>query len=913
MDISGRIQVEKTSQRYFYKWFLKSNPELLRRVTCQILLKQKLSHKVACWRLAYLVRVHKPEDKKQDLLWIMRGIMKMQSLIQNKHVLYTKEAVDRMSPRYHNKAFQILKDIIQGYQDRRSKNLRRTMGRFKKMTSRVQKLFKILEIKGKSKVDCAFNRLRNWRSRILAKEGEANSKLKERRREEVVSLCIKRRLEADRRAVLRALLKNLNDYRQKRDRQQQAVNKLQKIIEKNISQKLKAGLEKFKKKAQNERNRESVVKSLKRNFDLKVESAIQKFDFFQQKEADNEREEVKGKRVMFRNLGTKTDDKRWKALWRLRIFGKTQGNNTFVRTLKKKRNFNRLLMSGNNILREALNRLRDNNLRTEHVQVQQLGQKKSMNFVIKRKFAQNLKNALDKLRDFRREEVNEMEQMKLNGNRLARLLIHKSSIFKMNALRKLRNWNRQKENQGRSGLRLILKLNLHKGNSLRKALEKLRSLNRQQDLKGKMEGHENDLQEVKSNFSIRRMIRNLLRSQSDRRAIALERLRNHTRDSEDFEKTQKAKIQRPLGWVVERLLGKKAIAFYKLLRCFGDGDQAFRKRREEIKLGVQDTEEGWLGEEAKKAFANKIKELMGKQPIGNVVVEAVERYVDRKEIGGDMEGVKTVLEGKVGQDHDQERMLNSGAGNITPSANENMRQMFNQMKAGNQNTTAAGAQDPSQVPKIGVIGLIEGLKQSVRAGDPQAQHILAKINNRDKMRIKDLELFMNDRNHSGPYSKLIEFFEETPDLTLYEVSKIVKKNFNKRPKLWSLKEEVDEASDKEKLLKYLERNNIEGKFNDIIREGRAPNARYSEILEKLDGGNRGGAFEEALDYINKNDVRVRDKLVRFVMEMDGKTGGVFKPVLKQVGAHPDLGVAQIYERAKEALDQAKANSQQNPR
>lgn len=914
MDISSRIQVDKTSQRFFYKWFLKSNPEILRQVTNHILIKQKLTNKIACWRLAYLARVHKQRDKKQDLLWIIQGLMKLSGYINRKQMIYKKEGLDRISPRYHNRAFQIMGDIITNYQKRRIENLKRVIQRMKNIGTRVKFFHNILKQKAFGKLERSFNKLKDLKNRSVEKEAAVKSKLKSRRKDEIVAIWFRKRQETERRDALQRLRNFLKNLKEDEQRKKEAVKQLMAKLKNGACNKICQSLKALDHNKRNFQERERVVRDFKRRVNFNLERTFQKLEISKKEEENEEREMLKGQNASIRLLKSRKNETLWRAFWKLRLFNKLKGKKNLLQKLKKSRCLRLLLINTEEAKRRALNQLRENNLLAQHNEIVAHGNKKRLNTILNQKSNSKLHRAFEKLRNANKDQNQKLQIGNNSLNRLSRMILGKSNFLKYLALKRLTDWRRRKKNQTIASLRLFLKLNQKRKSSLRDALEKLIKLNQQESLKEKMEEMGNAVVEVKNNYNVRNLLRNLIKNQIDKKAIALDRLRRFTRAHIANENQQRAKIQKPLAWLVERLMGKKAIAFYKLLRCFGNGDEGYKKRREDIKVGGDSGLDGWLRPSARKAFIQKVSELLGKRPIDNLVIDGVKKYVERKEMGGDMDGVKNVLSG----DHsDSENGYAAGRRNLTGNGTQlkNLKSPSSRKRyltTGSPGTNLK-ANQPNKKQKLGVLNLISGLKQKAESGDPQAEHILNKINNRSNLRLNDHSLFMKDRDETARYSKLIEFMDQTPDLTTYEFAGIIKKNRKKRENLWPIMEEVDEASDKERLLRYLERNNSNGQFDDIIREGRAAGTRFSDLLAKLDSGNRGGAFEKALDFVNNDGVRLRDKLVGFLMEMDGKTGGVFRPLLAQVNQNPELGIAQIYERGQEALNTAKDSSDQNPR
>lgn len=171
----------KTTQQYFYNWYLRSNPMILEKLAWHLIIKQKLSTSIASSRLSYLLKFRLARRRKINNVRLMEGLCRMHHFIEIKRFLHKKSAFDWLNPMNHNGKYFLMDRVWKRYSDRRRQNLKKCVQRFSKMKEKTKKMFAILVQNGGLKINEAFRNLRGFVRQEQSTGNKVDSELKKQK------------------------------------------------------------------------------------------------------------------------------------------------------------------------------------------------------------------------------------------------------------------------------------------------------------------------------------------------------------------------------------------------------------------------------------------------------------------------------------------------------------------------------------------------------------------------------------------------------------------------------------------------------------------------------------------------------------------------------------------------------------
>ena len=162
MAYNQLFKKNKTPQRFFYNWYLRSNPEILKKLAWHLLMKQKMSTSVALYRLTYLLKFKLVKNKKLNDLHLLEGLCWFKNFIEKKNFLNQKKAFDRMNPMNHNGKYFLLERVWKQYNKNRIYNLKKALNKISLGGRTSKKILNLLFSKNNNKLRDAFRNLRGF-------------------------------------------------------------------------------------------------------------------------------------------------------------------------------------------------------------------------------------------------------------------------------------------------------------------------------------------------------------------------------------------------------------------------------------------------------------------------------------------------------------------------------------------------------------------------------------------------------------------------------------------------------------------------------------------------------------------------------------------------------------------------------
>lgn len=157
-------------EKYFYSWFVKANPDILKKLAWHLIIKQKINISVAVFRLSYLAKIQTVR-KKVNNVGLMEKLCWIDNFIQAKRFLDKKMSFDRLNPMHHNGKYFLVDRVWKRYMRLRRENLQKCMRVFTKNTGRIKRMMAILRGKNQMRTLEVFRNLRSF-NRQQQKENE---------------------------------------------------------------------------------------------------------------------------------------------------------------------------------------------------------------------------------------------------------------------------------------------------------------------------------------------------------------------------------------------------------------------------------------------------------------------------------------------------------------------------------------------------------------------------------------------------------------------------------------------------------------------------------------------------------------------------------------------------------------------
>lgn len=238
MGISNKISEKQSTEKYFYQWYVKSRPDLLERVAWNILIKERLSHKVASARLMFLAKFKTKKVKKINFVDYMESFCKLHSFVQRKAVYYKKHAMDRMNPFSHNRAYHVIKKMMKRREKSDCESKRKVLSRLSSRVNKVKQLFNVCSKKEELLKRKVYEVLKERNKNKIEAEHLLKKKSVKEKKEDRLRTLLERRDIKQKGQVIHALKKNNNNL----VKRQQLIKKFAKGINSkkgNLLQKLK--------------------------------------------------------------------------------------------------------------------------------------------------------------------------------------------------------------------------------------------------------------------------------------------------------------------------------------------------------------------------------------------------------------------------------------------------------------------------------------------------------------------------------------------------------------------------------------------------------------------------------------------------------------------------------------------------
>lgn len=224
LNFNEVLRTNKTPQKYFYSWFLKSNPQILQKFAWNLLMKQKLNTKVASSRLLYLCKFKTRTESKINYLKILTGLSSLEQFIQMKRVFQIRNAWNVLSPFCHNGKYYVLQKVWKRYTDRRIDNKKKVLSELRDKANKVKRmmqlLFTNLETRGKE----AFRKLREF----VVESDVIDSQIKDNLLEQKKRVMFKRMLKQGYKDQSREAFEKLRENKNQAQLEHQRKIRLQK-------------------------------------------------------------------------------------------------------------------------------------------------------------------------------------------------------------------------------------------------------------------------------------------------------------------------------------------------------------------------------------------------------------------------------------------------------------------------------------------------------------------------------------------------------------------------------------------------------------------------------------------------------------------------------------------------------------
>lgn len=387
---------------------------------------------------------------------------------------------------------------------------------------------------------------------------------------------------------------------------------------------------------------------------------------------------------------------------------------------------------------------------------------------------------------------------------------------------------------------------------LHEAYQTLKAFNQMKEIEQKLEIFKKDnlnqnLERKKSSLSLL-----LVKGLRNRRQLALDKIRRVVRPGMG----QKSKVQGPTSKLIEmlknKIMSKKHAAFYNLLRLFGE-----RYKEEKPEEKKKNKYGGELSKEGRDKFNNFVENLLEKPDLKNATIEKIKKFMIKR--NGDGRYDKLL------------KKINKG-----------------------------NSKDISKVLKL--------LGEEAQKGDPLAGEIKDMLDIQEKFNMLNLGMFMEDENQNGKFNQLLDYMESNPDLRYTELSEITQTNNQKSQKLGDLLGELDERKEVDKILEYMEQNNEDQIYSDLIRFVKDGEPNLAQLLQKINSENSDGRFNRLKAFVNNKDKQIRDILRNNMILSNPHYNGIFDSALDILREGRKRGLEEIYQDIKTDLEKKRDDS-----
>lgn len=344
-------------QKYFYGWYLKANPDILKKLAWHLIIKQRMSTSVAVFRLSYLAKIQTAR-KKVNNLGLMEKLSWLANFIEHKRLLDKKAGFDRLNPMHHNGKYLLLERIWGRHMRLRRENLQKCMRVLTRASARIRRMLQILRGKNSLRVLDAFRNLRSF-NRQERKEQEAVKDNLKRQKKDLV--CLKYLMMWYRSQQRRALL-SLRNHRRGADarasKNQKNVEFSVNLLNRNQKANMRDALEKLRRWNRVEGRRLDKEAKLKHLFWNKTGSLGRRIvrDALDKLRGNARRGRIAEKYT--RHLDVNYKGKLLEAIDKLRRATRVLANEDQGKRKIRKRLLNRLLGMGKSNLSKATEQLR---------------------------------------------------------------------------------------------------------------------------------------------------------------------------------------------------------------------------------------------------------------------------------------------------------------------------------------------------------------------------------------------------------------------------------------------------------------------------------------------------------------------------------------------------------------------------
>lgn len=164
----------------YYKWYIKSNPHILKKLATNMLIKLQMSNTVASWRMISLVRTHKTRDERAIMLRLAKGLMELMSTVKVHQLQDSRNAMQKMNPNHYTRKSKLLEKTLVRLLRSKANKAKQAFERLRRGPVVCQKVFNRLGNNLKTLKSGALARLRfNRLSKNDQKRANGLEKLRE--------------------------------------------------------------------------------------------------------------------------------------------------------------------------------------------------------------------------------------------------------------------------------------------------------------------------------------------------------------------------------------------------------------------------------------------------------------------------------------------------------------------------------------------------------------------------------------------------------------------------------------------------------------------------------------------------------------------------------------------------------------
>lgn len=657
----------------YYRWYVKSNPDLLKKLATNLLIKLPLSNSVAAWRMLSLVRTHKQRDERAIMLKLTKGLMTLMGTVRIHQIKDARNAMQKMNPNHYTRRCKILERTLVRLLRSKSNMAKQALLRLRALPVKAQKAFNRLFLNSKVLKQQVLDRLKfnalglndkkrvnglHWLTNFLKRKRDLDKKdfmdkLKDMmKKKNRLSTQVMNKLGLIRRLALRRLqnFSNANKQENQVESFNKAMEKMKRtfLLQKyglKMDEARRAAISNLKRQVfrkiqmedDEQTKKERLLRAFKSSMTGRLYLALDKL----KKNRQNVRDQVEVKSRLFRRGANLFDNNLRDVLNRLRENKKQEEDNEKTKKSRGERlaiklfgalerNQRRGLNSLNRALRDGRQlEMRKNNKLAQIMASQGLRELRDQ------------REVLDALRDYN----NDLKRKKVMGNRIVRRLVDHNLKDLAEAFRQLRNTgvtslskedrqkrvagfmvNRFKALQERALYKLLLNKNRNAANENQETSSKRGVLlglmgNQREKLRfviellrrtGERKGNELEKQKGNRNALLRTLGRNL----NFAREKVLRALKKKIRDQQNYEAAQKIKKDGLIGLMSTSSKKRGAIAFYRLLLNKKRSQIMERKKRDLLQR---------LGQRLNQVRTKVVQSLRGKTELEKAQKELKER------------------------------------------------------------------------------------------------------------------------------------------------------------------------------------------------------------------------------------------------------------------------------------------------